>query len=62
MKVMGLQGVVRGKKVITPTPDAAQPCPDDKANQIFVAQMPNRLRVSDFTYLSIWQWCMRLSS
>ena len=30
MKVMGLQGVVRGKKVVTTNPDAAQPCPDDK--------------------------------
>ena len=29
MKVMGLQGVVLGRKVITTNPDAAQPCPDD---------------------------------
>ena len=30
MKVMGLQGVVRGKKVVTTNSDAAQLCPDDK--------------------------------
>jgi len=46
MKVMGLQGVVRGKKVITTNPDAAQPCPDDKVNRAFVADMPNQLWVS----------------
>jgi transposase InsO family protein len=55
MKVMGLQGVVRGKKVITINPDTAQPCPDDKVNRAFVADMPNQLWVSDFTYVSSWQ-------
>ena len=30
MKAMGLQGVVRGKKVITTNPDTSQPCPDGK--------------------------------
>ena len=55
MKVTGLQGVVRGKKVITTNPDTAQPCPDDKVNRAFVADMPNQLWVSDFTYVSSWQ-------
>lgn len=55
MKIMGLQGVVRGKKVVTTNPDAAQPCPDDKVNRAFVAAMPNQLWVSDFTYVSSWQ-------
>ncbi len=55
MKVAGLQGVVRGKKVITTNPDAAQACPDDKVNRAFVAAMPNQLWVSDFTYVSSWQ-------
>jgi len=55
MKAMGIQGVVRGGKVITTNPDAAQPCPDDKVNREFVAPMPNRLWVSDFTYVSSWQ-------
>lgn len=43
MKIMTLQGVVRGKKVITTNPDTAQPCPADKVNRAFVADMPNRL-------------------
>ena len=55
MKAMKLQGVVRGGKVITTNPDAAQPCPDDKVNREFVAPTPNRLWVSDFTYVSSWQ-------
>ncbi len=55
MRTMGLQGVVRGKKVVTTNPDASQPCPDDKVNRAFVAQMPNQLWVSDFTYVSSWQ-------
>ena len=52
---MGLQGVVQGKKVIITNPDAARPCPDDKVNWAFVAEMPNQLLVSDFTYVSSWQ-------
>ncbi|GGF57010.1 hypothetical protein GCM10011402_06210 [Paracoccus acridae] len=52
---MGLQGVVRGKKVVTTNPDAAQPCPDDTVNRAFVADMPNQLWVSDVTYVSGWQ-------
>jgi putative transposase len=55
MKVMKLHGVVRGKQVITTNPDATQPCPDDKVNRQFVAQSPNQLWVSDFTYVSTWQ-------
>ena len=55
MKAMEIQGVVRGGKVITTNPDTAQPCPDDKVNREFVAPTPNRLWVSDFTYVSSWQ-------
>jgi len=63
MKAMAIQGVVKGKKVVTTNPDASQPCPDDKVNREFHAQMPNQLWVSDFTpafaggrlYVSSWQ-------
>ncbi|WP_292978896.1 IS3 family transposase, partial [Paracoccus sp. UBA5162] len=55
MRVMGLQGVARGMKVITTNPDTAQPCPDDKVNRAFVADMPIQLWVSDFTCVSSWQ-------
>ena len=52
MKAMEIQGVVRGKKMVTTNPDASQPCPDDKVNREFIADMPNQLWVSDFTYVS----------
>ena len=55
MKAMGIQGVVRGQKPITTNPDTSQPCPDDKVNRDFTADMPNQLWVSDFTYVSSWQ-------
>jgi len=54
MREMGLQGVVRGKKVITTNPDTTRPCPDDKVNREFRAERPNQLWVSDFTYVSTW--------
>jgi putative transposase len=46
--------VVRGKKVITTQPDTSQPCPDDKVNRVFKADRPNKLWVSDFTYVPTW--------
>ena len=55
MQAPQIQGVVRGKKLDTTHPDAAQPCPDDTVNRAFVAEMPNQLWVSDFTYVSSWQ-------
>jgi putative transposase len=54
MKQIGIQGVVRGKKVITTNPDTSQTCPDDKVNRVFTANAPNQLWVSDFTYVSTW--------
>ena len=53
MKALDLQGVVRGKKRTT-IPDPSQPCPDDKVNREFMAEAPNKLWVSDFTYVSSW--------
>ena len=55
MKLMGLQGVRRGKKVRTTTPDTSAPCPQDHVNRVFKASRPNQLWVSDFTYVSTWQ-------
>jgi putative transposase len=54
MRVMGLHGVIRGKAIRTTTPDKAAPCPLDHVNRQFHAPAPNRLWVSDYTYVSTW--------
>ncbi len=54
MRVMGLQGVVRGKKVRTTVPYPAAVCPLDRVNRQFKASRPNALWVSDFTYVATW--------
>jgi transposase InsO family protein len=52
---MGLEGVIRGKKVRTTVPDRKAPCPLDHVNRKFHAPRPNALWVSDFTYVATWQ-------
>ncbi len=54
MGFLGIQGVVRGRRVVTTNPDTSQPCPDDKVNRQFTAERPNQLWVSDFTYVPTW--------
>jgi transposase InsO family protein len=54
MHDMGLQGVIRGKPVRTTISDKAAPCPLDHVNRQFHAPTPNRLWVSDFTYVATW--------
>jgi transposase InsO family protein len=54
MRGLGIKGVVRGKKIVTTNPDSSQPCPDDKVNRLFMADRPNKLWVSDFTYVPTW--------
>ncbi len=55
MKSLGLHGVIRGKTLRTTISDKAAPCPLDRVNREFRAPCPNRLWVSDFTYVSPWQ-------
>lgn len=55
MREMGLQGVIRGKPVRTTISDQAAPCPLDHVNRQFHAPAPNRLWVSDFTYVATWE-------
>lgn len=55
MRLQGLQGARRGKRVRTTMPDAKAPCPLDRVNRQFQAERPNQLWVSDFTYVSTWQ-------
>ena len=54
MRDMGLAGVIRGKPVRTTISNKAAPCPLDRVNRQFHAPAPNRLWVSDFTYVSTW--------
>ena len=54
MKELGLQGAIRGKPIKTTYPDKAVPCPRDHVNRQFQPTAPNRLWVSDFTYVSTW--------
>ncbi len=54
MRVMGLHGVIRRKPIKTTMPDKTAPCPLDHVNRQFHAPVPNRLWVSDFTYVSTW--------
>jgi putative transposase len=55
MRVMGLQGAVRGRAwVITTRSDAADR-PADLVDRQFVATRPNQLWVADFTYVATWR-------
>ena len=54
MREMGLAGVIRGKPVRTTISDKAAQCPHDHVNRQFFAPAPNRLWVSDFTYVATW--------
>lgn len=54
MADLGLQGFIRGKQIRITVPDKAAPCPLDHVNRVFHAPAPNRLWLSDFTYVSTW--------
>ena len=49
MRLLGLQGVRRGRSVRTTVPDAKAACPLDRVNRQFRAERPNQLWVADFT-------------
>ena len=55
MRILGLRGVVRGKRIRTTWPDPAAPRPRDLVKRQFTADRPNRLWVADFTFVSTWQ-------
>ena len=54
MRQMGLQGVVRGKRVRTTIADEAAVRPSDLVERDFTASHPNQLWVADLTYVAIW--------
>ncbi|MGG7519792.1 IS3 family transposase, partial [Allorhizobium undicola] len=55
MRMMGLQGIIRGKPIKTTVSDRSVPCPLDRVNRHFKAPAPNMLWLSDFTYVATWQ-------
>lgn len=54
MREMGLKGAIRGRTIRTTIPDKAVPCPLDHVKRQFHAPAPNRLWLSDFTYVATW--------
>src|ERR1700743_3381013 len=55
MRVMGLQGTIRGKPAKTIMRDKAIPGPPDRVKRLSWAPAPNRLWVSDFTFVATLQ-------
>jgi putative transposase len=54
MKSAGIEGLRRGKKHRTTRPDAGQPRHPDLVERSFGAAAPDRLWVSDLTYVPTW--------
>jgi transposase InsO family protein len=55
MRDLGLQGVVRGKRVKTTISQTDDVYPLDRVKRHFSAVRPNALWVADFTYVFTWQ-------
>jgi transposase InsO family protein len=55
MGEMGLRGAVRGRRLKTTIPDGAADRPLDLVERDFTAERPNRLWVSDLTYVATWR-------
>ena len=55
MKVLEIEGVRREKRVRTTKPDPATPRHPDLVNRVFSADAPNRLWVTDLTFVPTWQ-------
>lgn len=55
MKDQGIQGVRRGKKVITTIPAVLEDRPRDAVNRDFSVARPNALWVADLTYVATWR-------
>jgi transposase InsO family protein len=55
MKIIGIQGVKRGRRTITTIPGNALDRPRDAVNRDFNASRPNALWVADLTYVATWR-------
>ncbi|MFM9448842.1 IS3 family transposase [Streptomyces acidiscabies] len=54
MRELGIQGAVRGKRVITTIPGGQAERAPDLIDRDFVAAAPNRCWVADFTHVKTW--------
>lgn len=54
MKELGIQGVQRSRRVRTTIPDDKAVRPPDLVDRDFAAEAPNRLWVTDLTYVPTW--------
>ena len=54
MRMMGLEGAVRGRKFTTTIVDESAKRPTDLVNRNFTANRPNELWVADLTYVATW--------
>ncbi|MDX3732022.1 DDE-type integrase/transposase/recombinase [Streptomyces caniscabiei] len=52
MRELGITGAVRGKRAITTIPDLSAPRALDLVDRDFVANVPNRCWVADFTHVA----------
>lgn len=55
MKILEIEGVCREKRVKTTKPDSAMPRHPDLVNLVFSAAAPNRLWMTDLTFVPTWQ-------
>ena len=55
MRKLGLQGVVRGRRIKTTVPDNTAERPLDRVNRDFNVSRPNALWVADLTYVATWR-------
>jgi putative transposase len=55
MRSMSLRGIIRGKPIRTTFSDKTAASPLDRVNRQLKLPAPNRLWVSDFTYVAMWQ-------
>ena len=55
MRLMGIEGVTRRRRVRTTKPDPDGARPADLVDRDFTATAPNRLWVVDLTYVATWQ-------
>lgn len=54
MRQLGMNGIIRGRKIRTTIPDHSATRPPDLVDRVFTAEAPNLRWVADFTYVRTW--------